>query len=133
MNPLRIFLYLWAFPNTLIGLLFLLPALISGGSVYIVKGVMEIHGPAIAFLLRHIWPMEGTALAMTLGHVVLAQNAYCLDISRRHERIHVRQYEIWGPLFIPAYIIASIIAFFQGKNPYQDNYFEREAYENEKM
>ena len=28
-----------------------------------------------------------------------------------HEAHHVRQYSAWGPLFIPAYLVASVVAF----------------------
>ena len=65
---------------------------------------------------------------MTLGHVVLGQSAESLDFSREHELVHVRQYERWGPVFLPAYFLSSLIAWAQGKNPYYDNAFEREAY-----
>ena len=41
-----------------------------------------------------------------------------------------RQCERWGPLFIPAYLLASLWILFnpRGRNPYFDNPFEREAY-----
>ena len=48
----------------------------------------------------------------------------------RHERIHVRQCERWGPLFLPAYLLASAFIALRGGNPYLDNPFEREAYAN---
>lgn len=67
---------------------------------------------------------------MTLGHVIWGQSAEALDISRDHEHVHVRQYETWGPAFIPAYLIASIIAWLRGNDPYRDNVFEIEAYSN---
>ncbi len=65
---------------------------------------------------------------MTLGHVVLGRIPSALDVCRDHELVHVRQYERWGPLFLPAYLIASLIALLQGKRAYMDNFFEREAY-----
>jgi hypothetical protein len=40
----------------------------------------------------------------------------------------VRQCERWGPFFLPAYGVASLIALVRRKNPYLDNAFEREAY-----
>jgi hypothetical protein len=67
---------------------------------------------------------------MTLGHVVLGQDLFLLDATRAHERVHVRQAERWGPLFLPAYVIASVAALLRGGNPYRDNAFEREAYES---
>ena len=51
---------------------------------------------------------------MTLGHVVIARNAELLDKTRDHERVHVRQCERWGPLFIPVYLLLSFIAWSAG-------------------
>jgi hypothetical protein len=120
--------YVWTLPTTAIGLLFLIPAVVTGGRARIVEGVLEIHGGAVEFFLRRCTLLRGGASAMTLGHVVLGRDAYLLDATRRHERVHVRQCERWGPFFIPAYLIASVIALLQGKRAYMDNAFEREAY-----
>ena len=68
---------------------------------------------------------------MTLGHVVWGCDATCLEFSRAHERIHVRQYERWGPFYIPIYLAASAVAAARGLDPYLDNPFEREAYEHD--
>jgi hypothetical protein len=65
---------------------------------------------------------------MTLGHVVLGRNQQLLDFTRIHERVHVRQAERWGPLFIPAYLLLSVVVHFRGGRAYEDNPFEREAY-----
>jgi len=127
---LRGFAYLWAAPTTALGLLLLLPALLTGGGVQVVRGVVEIHGGIVAWLLRKATPLEGGALALTLGHVVLGLNRNALDISREHERIHVRQCERWGPFFIPAYFGGCLLAHLRGGRAYRDNPFEREAYEN---
>ena len=72
-------------------------------------------------------------MAMTLGHCILGQSQAALEITRRHEHIHVRQYERWGPLFIPAYFVASLSALLKGKDAYRDNVFEVEAYEKESI
>jgi hypothetical protein len=45
--------------------------------------------------------------------------------------VHVRQYETWGPLFLPAYLMASLIAALRGRHFYFDNAFEVEAYRAE--
>ena len=37
---------------------------------------------------------------------------------RAHERVHVRQCETWGPLFVPAYLTASLWAVWRGRNFY---------------
>src|SRR5690606_24301793 len=69
------------------------------------------------------------AAAVTLGHVILGQDECCLDHSRDHEHVHVRQYERWGPLFLPAYFAASLWMWSWGFQAYLDNPFEREAFE----
>jgi hypothetical protein len=51
-----------------------------------------------------------------------------LDFCRSHELVHVRQYERWGVLFIPAYLLCSLVLWLTGRDPYRDNPFEREAY-----
>ncbi len=68
---------------------------------------------------------------MTLGHVILGRDAECLDSSRDHEHVHVRQYERWGAFFIPAYLGASVYCWLRGYDAYLDNPFEREAYNAE--
>ncbi|MDO8964417.1 MAG: hypothetical protein Q7W30_08015 [Coriobacteriia bacterium] len=45
-----------------------------------------------------------------------------------HEHVHVRQYERWGPFFLPAYAISSLVQLARGGDPYRDNRFERQAY-----
>ena len=126
---MRVLRYLWAFPTTLVGLLFLPPALVSGGAWQVVDGVIEIHGGFVDFFLRRCTLLKGGASAMTLGHVVLGRDVLLLELTRTHERVHVRQCERWGIFFLPAYAIASLIAFCRGGNMYRDNAFEREAYD----
>ena len=126
--PSRLLAYLWAFPTTLLGLLFLPLALLSGG-VQVVDGVLELHGRWISYFLSHFTLLKGGAAAMTLGHVVLARDRGLLEATRSHERVHVRQCERWGPLFIPAYVSASLVLWLRGRRAYEDNPFEREAYE----
>jgi hypothetical protein len=50
-------------------------------------------------------------------------------MSRAHERVHVRQYERWGPLFLPSYLFLSLYMYLRGCDPYRDNPFEREAFD----
>ena len=61
-------------------------------------------------------------------HVVLGLDGPTLDRTRAHERVHVRQCERWGPLFLPAYGLASLLAWWRGHDAYRENRFEREAY-----
>ena len=126
---LRILCYLWAAPATAIGLLIVAAASVTGGSAGIVQGVIEVHGGIAARLLRRGLPLVGSGAAMTLGHVILGQDRECLERSRRHEHVHVRQYERWGPFFLPIYVAASATLWLRGRDPYLDNPFEREAYE----
>lgn len=127
----RPLLYLWASPGTLLGLSLVPIALLQGGSARIVAGVLEVHGGIITFILRRCLPWVGCAAAMTLGHVVWGCDEACLEKTRAHERVHVAQYERWGPFFIPAYLLASLFAWCRGLNPYRDNPFEIEAYEKD--
>ena len=118
--------YLWAFPNTLLGLAFLLPALLTGGGVRIERGAIEIYGGFARFFLRRCLFIQASAL--TLGHVIVGQDRDCLDHSRDHEHVHVRQYARWGPIMLPAYFVSSYLAWRRGGHFYFDNRFEREAY-----
>ncbi len=124
---MRALAYLWALPNTLLGVSLVPVALLSGGRVQLVEGVLEVHGRAIAWLLRRAVPLAGRAQAITIGHVVLGRDAAALDRCRVHEQAHVRQYETWGPFFLPAYFVAGLLAYLRGGNPYWDNPFERDA------
>ena len=72
-------------------------------------------------------PIAGGALAMTLGHIVIGRSEHAMELTRAHERVHVRQSERWGPFFIPAYFLAGLIAILRGGNGYRDNHFESEA------
>lgn len=119
--------YIWAFPNTAIGLLLIVPSLVSDGRVRRVQGVLEITGRAVAWVLQHI-PFSGPITAMTLGHVVLGADEETLARWRSHELIHVQQYERWGPFFIPAYLFSSFTARLNGKDSYLNNRFEAEAF-----
>ena len=119
-------IYIWALPATMLGLMLASLALV-GGRVRIVAGVVEAHGPWLRWLLSICVPLSGGAAAITFGHVVLGQDEHALNRTRAHERVHVRQYERWGLLFLPAYAAASIVAVLSGGHYYFDNAFEREA------
>ena len=124
----RLLRYAWASPTTAIGLGFVLLTLASGGRARWIDGVIEAHGGFAAWWLRRVVPLPGGASAMTLGHVVIGRDPRALEASRPHERVHVRQCERWGPLFVPAYLVASIWAWWRGGEVYRTNAFEREAY-----
>jgi hypothetical protein len=122
--------YAWALPTTSVGLCFVPLAMLGGGMQW-VDGVLELYGGPVGFFLRRCTLLKGGASAMTLGHVVLGRDRDALAWTRAHERVHVRQCERWGPLFLPAYLAGSMIAVLRGRRAYRDNPFEREAYERE--
>jgi hypothetical protein len=122
----RFLRYLWAAPTTLVGLALAFASL-RRGHVAIVDGVIETHSPFLRRALSSLTPLARGADAMTLGHVVIGRDARALELTRAHERAHVRQYESWGPFFVPAYLLAGLFAFLQGRHAYFDNPFERQA------
>jgi hypothetical protein len=123
--------YIWALPNSLIGLVFVPIVGLTNGSLAVVEGVLELHSPFISWVLRHCIPLQGGAAAITFGHVVLGRDQQSLSRTRTHERVHVRQYERWGPAFIPAYLIAAGWGLVTGAGAYYGNAFEREAMRGE--
>jgi hypothetical protein len=125
--PLTLLGYVWAAPNTLLGVTFLPLALLTGGGVQLRRGALELHGGLIRWLLERL-PLVGGASGMTLGHVILGLDRPTLDYIRDHEQVHVRQYMRWGPAFLPAYIVCSLAMPLLGRRAYRDNPFEVEAY-----
>jgi hypothetical protein len=123
---MRFLAYLWAAPNTLLGVGLASIALCSGGRARTERGVLEVHGGFARFFLRRCLFVKASALC--LGHVILGQDRECLDDARDHEHVHVRQYERWGPFMLPAYFLSSFLAWRRGDDYYLDNCFEREAY-----
>lgn len=123
----RVLSYAWASPNSVLGLIAGMAMLCLGARVRRVQGCAEFSGgllgsfiatPAIACPYR----------AMTLGHVILGTDEAVLAAAREHEQVHVRQYERWGPFFLPAYVASSAWQLLCGRRCYRDNYFEREAF-----
>lgn len=119
--------YLWAAPASCVGLLLAAVGIACGGRITRHSGVLEAEGRLLAWGLGHLTLLRGGVSAITFGHVVLGTSRAALDATRAHERVHVRQYERWGPLFIPLYIAASLRAAATGHDAYYDNPFEREA------
>ena len=93
--------FVWAMPNTLLGLVvgaltFQTPR-IHGGAIVFDRGPR-----GVTWLLR---AMNRTAL--TLGFVIVS----AAPVEGRllaHERHHVRQSMLWGPLFVPVYLALAI-------------------------
>ncbi len=116
--------YLWALPTTLLGLAVAGLSAATGGRLSLRAGVLESCGGWGARLLRSP-PFR--AQAMALGHVIVAVDEARLAGIRSHELAHVRQAELWGPLFLPAYFVAGGWAVARGRHHYHDNWFERDA------
>lgn len=123
----RIAAYAWASPNTLLGLVLGLVVLALGGRAHVKCGSVEFYGGRLGTLASAA-PPSCAFSAITLGHVILGVSAADLAACRRHEHVHVAQYERWGPLFLPAYACSSAWQFARGRRPYRDNFFERQAY-----
>lgn len=126
-TALRLAKYCWAAPYSLLGLLFGLVAVLLGASPRRAAGAVEFGGGLLGRMLRRLPPRISFS-AITFGHVILGVDHRTLAEMREHEQVHVRQYERWGPLYIPAYLISSLLELLRGRNPYLDNYFERQAY-----
>ena len=119
---------LWTLPTTALGLLVGGVCWPLGARWRVVEGVLECHGGGVTWLLEHATVLEGGALAITFGDVVLGRSPAALDLCREHEHVHVRQAHRWGPLFVPAYLLASAVMWLRGRRGYRDNPFEAEAY-----
>ena len=107
---------IWASPWSLVGLL--LAPFFDRRSIR--DGVLWCEGAR--------WPkrLGWRYRAITFGHVVLSLDELD-DATFRHELAHVRQYERWGPLLVPAYLVAGAGAWMRGRRAYRDNPFEVDA------
>lgn len=124
---------LWASPNSLIGLALAVCSLARQGTITRRGATIEASGPLIAWVLAHLPFLRYAPSAMTLGHVILARTDCDLERCRAHELVHVEQFARWGPFFLPAYGLATFLAWRRGQDPYFDNRFEREAYAKESV
>ncbi len=116
----------WAAPYSALGLLLGLAMLLAGGRMQVRQGALEFDGGRLGRLAARL-PPPLCFSAITLGHVILGTDQAALAAARSHEQVHVRQYERWGILFVPAYLFSSLVQLALGRRPYQDNRFEREA------
>lgn len=105
--------YAWASPWSLIGA----AVGLTFRSRRLRRGVLLCEGAG--------WPrrLGWRYRAITFGHVILCVDRID-DATFEHEMVHVRQYELWGPLFVPIYLVASVMARVRGGNAYRDNRFE---------
>lgn len=118
--------YLWPAAYSAIGLVLAWVTVACGGWWRVRAGTIECGGGRLGALAARL-PRRYAFVAITLGHVIIGVDAATLDAVRRHEQVHVRQYERWGPLFGPAYLASSLLQWLRGRRPYLDNHFERQA------
>ncbi len=121
---LRLAQHLWNAPNSLLGLIGAL-----GGRFRLRRddGVCEVVGGWLIALLTH----QNWAGAITLGDVVIYSDPVMPALCREHELVHVRQGRLWGPLFLPAYLLESAYQWFKTGHGYINNRFERMASEKD--
>lgn len=124
--------YAWAFPATAVGLVFAAPALCAGATIRFSDGTIEIAGGKLDRMVA-LLPAAARFAAITFGHVIIGADHAVLDHVRSHEHVHVRQYERWGAFFFPLYAASSLVQCIRGRDPYRDNWFEREAYRLERQ
>lgn len=127
----RLPFYAWAAPASLVGLMLAVPALFAGAGLRRIDGTLEIGGGRMPAWLRRL-PGGIDVAAITFGHVILGRDEATLSLCRRHEQVHVRQYERWGVLFFPLYLGSSAWQWLRGRDPYWHNRFEVEAYREER-
>ena len=121
---LRVLGILWTLPNTLIGL-------IGGGAGMFFGASVEFSRRDFA-LVFHRWPW-GPGGAITFGNTILhtgdTLDSECLTYEHRagrcehprikmgdHERAHVYQYMVLGPLFLPVYLLCGGVSV---RNPFE--------------
>jgi hypothetical protein len=102
--------YLWAAPNTLVGLL---AALTVRARPARWRGVLLLEGArgGVAWVLG-----RRRFAAITLGHVIIT-NRPVSEHLLVHELTHVGQHERWGPGFYPAYLLTSLRGY--RRNPFE--------------
>ena len=115
---------LWALPNTLIGLL--------AGAVGMPFGARPEFSRRDYALVFHRWPW-GPGGAITFGNTILhtgtTLDSECATYEHRaghrthppiklgdHERAHVYQYMVLGPLFLPVYLLCGGVSV---RNPFE--------------
>jgi hypothetical protein len=108
---LRALGYVWALPNTLLGLLL---GVLSFQRPRLDAGVVVFDRARRGFL----WVFARTRWrAITLGHVVLATRRLEGRL-RAHEFAHVRQHARLGLLFLPSYLALHLFTGYR-QNPFE--------------
>jgi hypothetical protein len=93
--------FAWTLPNTLLGVIL---GLLTFQAPHMHEGLVlfDRHPRGLTRLM----PRLGRS-AMTIGFVVLSSRPLEGRLLA-HERHHVHQYMVWGPLFIPVYFLLAI-------------------------
>lgn len=116
---------IWNGPNSLLGLL----GAIGGNWQHNrADGVAEVARGWFITLLRRF----GWADAITLGDVILYSEAALIPLLHDHEMTHVHQGRVWGPFFLPVYVLESLYQWLRTGDGYHNNRFEVAAYRVEK-
>jgi len=114
----------WTLPNSIAGL--------SVGAIGLAFGARMRWQPDVLALVVRCWPW-GAGGALTLGNVIVHTGERldrpCLTYAHRagraieppvsladHERAHVYQYMLLGPLFLPIYLLCGGISV---RNPFE--------------
>lgn len=116
----------WTLPNSVIGLTLATLPLAAGGRAVWSAGALEVtYRPCLTECgrLASSLPFRG----IVFGHVILAVTREELTLIGAHERIHVQQYERWGPFFLFAYGASGLWQLLHGRSPYWHNHFEVQA------
>lgn len=103
--------FLWCLPYTLLGLVLALLSLGRPRAVGNVLVVESARGWAHLFLTRRGFG------AVTFGRLIISAVPMTAALLV-HEREHVRQYETWGPLFMPLYLYHHMRRGYW-KNPFE--------------
>ncbi len=116
----------WVLPCSAVGALLAVVIIALGGTSRRVNHTIEV-ALSVSQSSCSPWARRLGFSAITFGHVIIGQSHEVLSLLRGHERVHVRQYELLGPLFFLAYPVSSLLAILPGQCPYHGNRFEQQA------
>lgn len=87
-----------------------------------VSAVLVEHPNVERYFEVQLLPVQ----AQTLGRYVFARGPIP-DHTLQHEVEHIRQWQRFGPFYLPLYFGSSAVALLRGRRPYLDNRFESAA------
>jgi hypothetical protein len=125
---------LWASPNTALGLAFGGVAVMLGARARVGRNAVEfLDHPFVAFAGKSAVTLGNTihyAPGRDAAHVVARYDRAGQVGLGDHEEAHTRQYELWGPFFLPAYVVAEWLPRWDGRpraNPFEHAADDRAA------